>query len=65
MGKVEVPEERLFCEIEAFPKQIIVSVAMLKAGETESNTKVNAKYYFNVILKNMIPEINRLTKYNE
>ena len=34
MGKVEVPEERLFCEIEAIPKQIIVSVAMLKAGET-------------------------------
>ena len=28
--KVEVPEERFFSEIEAFSKQIIVSVAILK-----------------------------------
>ena len=32
MGKVDVPEERLFCETEAFPKQIMVSVVVSKAG---------------------------------
>ena len=34
MRKVEVPEERLFCKTEAFPKQVTVSVAILKAGKT-------------------------------
>ena len=29
-----MPEERLFCKIEAFPKQIMVSVAILKAVKT-------------------------------
>ena len=32
MRNIEVPEERLFCETEAFPKQIMVSVAISKAG---------------------------------
>ena len=36
MTKVEVPEERIFCETEAFPKQIMVSVAMSKAGKTST-----------------------------
>ena len=39
-----------------------------KAGKTsivESNTKVNAKYYCNVLSKNMISEMNRLVKQNE
>ena len=63
--KVELPEERLFCEIEAFPKQIMVSVEMSKVGKTsifflESNTKVEMKYYCNVLLKNIIREMNRL-----
>ena len=50
--KVEVPEERLFCETEAFPKQIIVSVAISKTGNfVESNTKLNVRYYCNVVLK--------------
>ena len=34
MRKKEVPEKRLFCETEEFPKQILVSVAILKAGKT-------------------------------
>ena len=39
-----------------------------KAGKTsivESNTNVNAKYYCNVLSKNMISEMNRLVKQNE
>ena len=39
-----------------------------KAGKTsivESNTKVNAKYYCNVLSKNMISEMKRLVKQNE
>ena len=39
-----------------------------KAGKTsifESNAKVNAKYYCNVLLKNVISEMNRLVKQNE
>ena len=53
MRKEEVSEERLLFEIEAFPKQIIVFVAISKAGKSsflfgEPNTKVNAKYYCNV-----------------
>ena len=31
---------------------------------SKSNTKVNAKYYCNVLLKNMISEINRPAKHN-
>ena len=34
MRKVELPEEILFCETEAFSKQIMVSVAISKAGKT-------------------------------
>ena len=39
-----------------------------KAGKTsivESNVKVNAKYYCNILSKNMISEMNRLVKQNE
>ena len=39
MREVEVPEERLFCEIEDFPKQIIVSVVISKTGKTECKVK--------------------------
>lgn len=63
MRKLEVPEERLFCKIEAFPTQIMVSVAILKAGE--STTKVNDKYCCNVLLNKMIPEISRLAKHKQ
>lgn len=65
MGKLEMLEERLFCKPEALFKQIIVSVATSKAGKiffVESNTKVNAKYCFNVLLT---PEMNRLAKYDK
>lgn len=39
MKKVEVSKERLFCKIEAFPKQIIISVAIMKAGWIEYKGK--------------------------
>ena len=32
--KVETPEKRLFCEIEAFPKQTMVSEVIPKTGKT-------------------------------
>ena len=65
MTKVEVPGERIFCETEAFPKQIMVSVAMSKAGKTstffvESSTKVNL--ICNALLREIIPEMYRLEK---
>ena len=63
MRKLEVPEERLFCKIEAFPTQIMVSVAILKAGE--SNTNVNDKYCCNALLNKMIPEISRMSKHKQ
>ena len=33
MRKIEVPKERLLCDIEAFPKQAMVSAATSKAGK--------------------------------
>ena len=49
--------ERLFCQIEAFSKQIMISVVISKAGKTfflvEPYAKVNAKYYCNVPMKKM------------
>ena len=67
MKKTEVPEEKLFCKTDAIPWPIIAYAAMFKAGKTsiclvETNTKVNGKYYCNVLLKKMIPEMNRLPK---
>ena len=46
----------------------MVFMVISKAGKTsivESNTKVNAKYYCNVLSKNIISEMNRLVKQNE
>ena len=68
--KVEMPEERLFREIEAFLNQIMFSVAIPKVGKprdlfVKPNVKVNAKYYCNVLLKRMITEMDRLAKHNE
>ena len=45
-------------------------MAISKTGKTSiffvvPNTKVNVKYYGNVLLKKMIPEVNRLAKHNE
>ena len=63
-------QEILLCEFEAFPMQIMVSVAISKAGKTsiffvQPNAEVNAKYYCNVLLKEIIPEMNKLTRYND
>ena len=66
MRKVEVPEERLFCKIEAFPKQIMVSVYwfwnLIKLNEPIAKVKV--KYCCNVLLKKVISEINRQGNHN-
>ena len=45
----------------------MVSLAISKAGKTsvffvEPGVKVNARYYCDVLLKKMIPEMNKLTK---
>ena len=36
MGKVEVPEQKLFFKILAFPKETLVSVVTSKAGKTSN-----------------------------
>ena len=67
-GENEVPQERLFWEVEIFPMQIMVFMVIWKANKTlivESNTKVNAKYYCNVLSENMISEMSRMVKQNE
>ena len=48
----------------------MVFMVISKTGKTsiffvKSNTKMNAKYYCNVLLKNVIFEMNRLVKQNE
>lgn len=67
--KVEVLEVRLLFKIKAFPKQVMGSVAISKTGQTsifccEPTTKVSVRYYCNVLLNKVIPEVNRLAKYN-
>ena len=60
MFRRKVPQEKLFCEIEGFPKQIMTFVSISKAGKTpffaEPNTKENAK---------VNDSWNGLVKYNE
>ena len=60
--KVEVPEERLFCETEAFPKEIMVSVVIVKAGKTSTilltKYKGSSAYCSNpvqIFMQNLIP----------
>lgn len=66
MKKSDVPDERLNCEQKTFPQKIMVSVAVSKAGKTrlffvDPGTKVNAHYYTNVLMKKMIPQMDRRT----
>ena len=68
--KKDVDPEKLLCEQPGFPMSIMVSVAISKAGKTniffvDPGTKVNAVYYCDVLLKNMIPKMNRLAKRTE
>ena len=65
--KKDVPDKRLHREQSGFPKQIMVSVAVSKAGKTsvlfvEPGAKVNANYYTTVLLNKMVPQMNRLTR---
>ena len=68
--KRDVDPERLLCEHAGFPEQIMVSVAISKVGKTsiffvDPGTKVNAPYYCDVLLKQMIPEMNKFAKRRE
>ena len=48
--KVDLPEERLLCEIEAFPKQMIVFVVISKASKTLIFLLTEYKSKFEVLL---------------
>ena len=68
--KRDVDPERLLAERAGFPQQIMVSLAISRAGKSpiffvEPGTKVNAQYYCDVLLKEMIPAMNRLAKRKE
>ena len=65
--KADIDEERLLCEQAGFPESIMVSAAVSKAGKTpiffvDLGTKMNADYYCNVLMKELIPHMNRLVK---
>ena len=65
--KRDVPGERLNREQSGFPQKVMVSLAISKAGKTsvlfvEPGAKVDAQYYTEVLLKKMIPQMNRLTR---
>ena len=64
--KRDVPDGRLNREQSGFPQKVMVSVAISKAGKTsvlfvDPGAKVDAKYYTDVLLKKMIPQMNRIT----
>ena len=68
--KSKVNPDRILAEQSGFPEWIMVSVAISRAGKTsvffvEPGTKVNAQYYCNVLLKDLIPQMNRLAKRQE
>ena len=63
----EVSEERILREQAGFPKKVMVSVGISKAGKTsilfvDDGCTVNADYYCNNLLRRMIPEMNKLVK---
>ena len=64
-AKSEVDKERLLSERSGFPESIMVSLAISKCGKTpvifvDPGAKVNAKYYCDVLLKKLIPKMDRL-----
>ena len=64
MKKSEVPDERLLVQQSGFPQKIMVSVCISKAGKTklffvDPGTEVDASYYANVLMKKMIPQMDR------
>lgn len=64
MKKSDVSDERLLRQQATFPQKIMVSVSVSKAGKTklffvDPGTKVNAHYYSNVLMKKMIPQMDR------
>lgn len=68
--KSEVSDERIIREQQGFPKKVMVSVGISKAGKTsiifvEEGKTVNAQYYCDKILKEMIPQMNRLARGKE
>ena len=65
--KSEISEDRVIREQAGFPKKLMVSVGISKAGKTsiifvEEGKTVDAKYYCEKIMKEMMPQMNRLAK---
>ena len=63
----EVSAKRIQQGRTGFPKSIMVSVSVSKLGKTsihfvEPGCKVNAEYYRGTLLKDMIPEMDKLSK---
>ena len=68
LKKSEISEERIIREQQGFPEKVMVSVGISKAGKTsvifvEDGKTVNAQYYCKKLLKKIILEMNKLTKY--
>lgn len=66
--KSSIDDERLYSNRSAFPKSVMVSVAVSKLGKTsiyfvDQGAKVNQVYYRDNLLAHMIPEMNRLAGY--
>ena len=70
MGTLEgdVDPERLLVLRLGFSQSIIVSVAISKASKSffiDPGTNVNAKYFYDVLLKEVILEMDRMAKRKE
>ena len=66
--KSTIENKRLYVERSGFPMSLMVSVAVSKVGKSsiffiEPRTKVNGAYYHEKLFASMIPETDRLTRY--
>ena len=66
--KSTIENKRLYVERSGFPMSLMVSVAVSKVGISfiffvESGAKVNGAYHREKLLASMIPEMDRLTRY--
>ena len=68
--KSTIENKCLYLERSGFPMSLMVSIAVSKVGESsiffvEPGTKVNSAYYREKLLESMIPEMDRLTGYQQ
>ena len=66
--KSTIENKRLYVECSGFPMSLMVSVGISKVGKSsiffvEPRAKVNGAYYREKLLASMIPEMDRLTRY--